>query len=253
MIGSLVLATNLAVCCPIVELRQYTLKPGQRDVLIALFDREFVDPQEAGGIRVVGHFRDLDDPDRFVWIRGFPDMPVRALALEAFYSGPVWKAHREAANATMIDSDNVLLLHPAATQSGFRLDGLVRPGLGKPEPSGGLIVATIEYPKTATENEFAAFFEQHMAPAVEAAGGRIRGRFVTDSSPNTFPRLPVREGEHVFVWFAGFEKVADYDAYREALGASPLWKEALKERASRIDRETESRRLVPAPRSLLRN
>ena len=30
-----------AVRYPVVELRQYTLRPGQRDVLIDLFDREF--------------------------------------------------------------------------------------------------------------------------------------------------------------------------------------------------------------------
>ena len=56
---------------PVVELRQYTLRPGQRDVLIGLFDREFVESQEAAGMAIVGQFRDLDDPDRFVWIRGF--------------------------------------------------------------------------------------------------------------------------------------------------------------------------------------
>jgi hypothetical protein len=31
-----------AVRHPVVELRQYTLRPGQRDVLIDLFDREFI-------------------------------------------------------------------------------------------------------------------------------------------------------------------------------------------------------------------
>src|SRR5437016_8439463 len=44
-------------CCPIVELRQYTLHPGQRDVLIDLFDREFVESQEALGMKVIGQFR----------------------------------------------------------------------------------------------------------------------------------------------------------------------------------------------------
>ena len=34
-------------CCPVLELRQYTLKPGQRDVLINLFERHFVESQEA--------------------------------------------------------------------------------------------------------------------------------------------------------------------------------------------------------------
>jgi hypothetical protein len=97
----------------VIELRQYTLRPRQRDVLIDLFDREFVETQGSVGMRVMGQFRDLDDPNRFVWLRGFADMASRALGLEAFYGGPVWAAHRDAANATMIDSDNVLLLRPA--------------------------------------------------------------------------------------------------------------------------------------------
>jgi hypothetical protein len=94
----------------IVELRQYLMRPDRgRDRLIDLFDREFIETQEAVGITVIGQFRDLDRPDRFVWLRGFPDMESRAVALDAFYGGPVWKAHREAANATILDSDDVLL------------------------------------------------------------------------------------------------------------------------------------------------
>ena len=91
------------LCSPVVELRQYTLHPGQRDTLIDLFDREFVESQEALGARIIGQFRDLDHPNRFVWLRGFQDMPTRREALQAFYSGPVWKAHSAAANATMLD------------------------------------------------------------------------------------------------------------------------------------------------------
>jgi NIPSNAP len=68
-------------CCPIVELRQYTLHPGQRDALIELFDREFVESQEALGMKIIGQFRDLDNPNRFVWLRGFRDMRSRAQAL----------------------------------------------------------------------------------------------------------------------------------------------------------------------------
>lgn len=58
----------------VVELRQYTLHPGGRDVLIDLFEREFVETQEAVGMRVIGQFRDEADPNRFVWLRGFPDL-----------------------------------------------------------------------------------------------------------------------------------------------------------------------------------
>ena len=60
----------MSLSLSVIELRQYTLHPGRRDDLIALFEREFVEPQEALGIAVLGTFRDLDAPDRFVWLRG---------------------------------------------------------------------------------------------------------------------------------------------------------------------------------------
>src|SRR4029450_5728460 len=69
---------NTQTCCQVVELRQYTLYPGRRDALIDLCDREFVESQEATGIVVIGQFRDMDNPDRFIWLRGFADMPARA-------------------------------------------------------------------------------------------------------------------------------------------------------------------------------
>ena len=109
----------------VIELRQYQMHPGQRDVLIELFEREFIEPQQALGIDVVGIFRDLDDPDRYVWLRGFADMASRPAALAGFYDGPVWQRHRTAANATMIASDNVLLLRPTDAQARAGSAGLV--------------------------------------------------------------------------------------------------------------------------------
>ena len=106
---------------PILELRQYTLHERQRETLIDLFEREFVESQEALGMKVIGTFRDLDRPNRFVWLRGFKDMDSRLAGLTSFYGGPVWQAHRNAANATMVDSDNVLLLHRAGTGAEFKM------------------------------------------------------------------------------------------------------------------------------------
>jgi len=54
------------------------------------------------GTEVIGQFRNLEDPDRFVFVRAFPGMAERAAALAAFYDGPVWAAHRDAASATMV-------------------------------------------------------------------------------------------------------------------------------------------------------
>src|SRR5205823_9559708 len=193
------------LCCPIVELRQYTLHPGKRDVLIDLFDREFIEPHEAIRIRVIGQFRDVDNPDRFVWLRGFRNMASRAQALRDFYGGPVWKAHREAANATMVDSDNVLLLRPATSASCFSLENMKRPPVDTDKVPSSLIVATIYYFEAPVDAGFVDFFEHTLKPVAKSVGATAFAYFVTENSENTFPALPVREGENVFVWFSIFQ------------------------------------------------
>jgi hypothetical protein len=55
-------ASGEPVKTTVLELRQYKLHPGQCDVLIALFEREFIESQDALGIRLVGQFRDRNDP-----------------------------------------------------------------------------------------------------------------------------------------------------------------------------------------------
>src|SRR6266498_3869377 len=214
------------LCCPIVELRQYTLYPGKRDILIDLFDRAFIESQESVGIRVIGQFRDLDNPNRFVWLRGFRDMPSRAQALEDFYGGPVWKAHSDAANATMIDSDNVLLLRPARPTSGFPPENSERPAPGASEIPTGLIVATIYYFNAPIDVGFVDSFERSMKPVLTDSGASILAYFITESRGNTFPALPVRAGEHVLVWFSRFPDKAAYEDHAAALTRSPGWRRA---------------------------
>lgn len=126
----------------LVELRRYTLHPGRRDELIALFERELVAPQEAAGLRVLGWYRDRDRPDHFVWLRGFDsdDADARGRALRAFYGGPAWAAHADAANATMVDSDDVHLLRP---RTPFVLPaGPLRVTIGTEAVTGALILET---------------------------------------------------------------------------------------------------------------
>ncbi len=204
----------------VVELRQYTLQPGQRDVLIELFEREFVEPQEAVGMHVIGHFRDLDAPDRFVWLRGFPSMAARKDALQSFYFGPVWQQHRTAANATMIDSDNVLLLKPVRSGSGLAPARTARPPIGAAPTHAGAFCLGICALATAAEPGFVARFDGVLAPLLRKAGADLIASYVTDASENTFPRLPVREGEQVFVWVARFDDVAALDRHLAALLAS---------------------------------
>jgi len=231
--------------CPILELRQYTLHPGMREMLIDLFEREFIESQEDLGMTLVGQFRDLDNPNRFVWLRGFHDMDVRAQALEKFYGGPIWKAHREAANATMIDSDNVLLLRPARPASGFLMDKAERQPRGATENPRGLIVATICYLKEETGDDFVDFFERTIQPELTSADTSLLSYFVTENHPNTFPALPVREDANVFVWFSSFP---DQMALANSIHRTNSVTEEL---ATRLKEDPEILRLLPTPRSRL--
>ncbi|MFC4115891.1 NIPSNAP family protein [Nonomuraea zeae] len=202
----------------IYELRRYTLHPGRRDELITLFEREFVESQEATGMRVAGTFRDPDAPDTFPWLRAFPGPRTRRESLDAFYTGPVWLANRDAANATMIDSDDVLLLHSV----GPELPAGDRPPVGAGEPPPSLYVATVYH----VEAGFSEFFVRQVAPVLAEAGVPPVACLETEHSANDFPRLPVWTGENVFVWFARFdtpeeEREVDLPKLDERLTAPP--------------------------------
>jgi hypothetical protein len=222
---------------------------------MAVFERYFLEGQEQYPMRVIGQFRNQRDPSYFVWLRGFADMERRREALEGFYRGPVWKAHSAAANDTMIDSDNVLLLKPARNDSGFRLSSTVRPALDAAELAhGGLFVLTIHYFEAPVDGAFLEFFGAEIAPALQAAGAPILAQFVTESSPNTFTALPVRARENVFVWVTSFASQAAYQAHRAALESSRDWQQRLAPALrARSPKPEEVLELVPGARSLLRH
>jgi len=246
--------TSRTTCCPIVDLRQYTLYPGTRDGFVELFDLEFVETQEAVGMRVIGQFRDLGDPNRFVWLRGFPDMPSRQRALTDFYlHGPTWRIHSDMARSKMIDSTDALLLRPTRANSGFLLEPPdCRPALDSAVPQG-IIVATIYSLPVPADADFLAFFEGTVGPLLRGAGAIILASFVTEHSPNNFPRLQLREGENVFILFAGFRDLAAYHAHMTALGWSQHWRDQVApELMRRIHGRPHVLRLAPTSRSQLR-
>lgn len=203
----------------VFELRDYAMRPGRWDALVTLFEREFIESQEALGSRVVGTFRNLDAPDHFVWMRSFADMASRAAALDGFYTSDVWRAHRNAANATMIDTDNVLLLKPVGRDP--ITPGVRRPAIGETQ-GGGLIIATIYPLAHGAEDVFLAALDTSDTIAC----------FRTEHATNSYPRLPVREGESVVV------------TLRRSLPPSPP--------ADGLIAAPQILRLAPTARSLLR-
>lgn len=192
----------------------------------------------------IGHYRDVDDPDSFVWFRGFPDMERRRRALEAFYfESEAWRANRNAANATMIDSDNVLLLR-ALSAGGFDLSGLERPAAGA-GPAPAFVPVSVLMLERRADAALLSAFSKRVIEELRQDAARVAS-FVTEEHPNTFPRLPVRENEFALV-FAGTCR-----AEEEAL---QRWQSRIGEAAAELGPlvlRAEHLRLQPAARCLFR-
>ena len=209
----------------IYELRQYTMVPGRRDDFVDIFDRHFIESQEALGIRVVGQFRDLDRDDRYVWMRAYADMATRERALNAFYDGPVWAEHSGAANAMMTEWHDVLLLTPAWPGSGLAHDVSKRPVKGEAVAASKGITITIWRIEPETLASAVAAYRAR-APEPLAA-------FRTEPSPNNYPRQPIRENETVLV---GIRRGISQAAEKLDVAGDPI----------------QVLRLAPTGRSLLR-
>jgi hypothetical protein len=234
-------------CCAVLDLRQYTLHPGRRDTLVSVFDEYFVDGQEAAGMHIVAQFRDLDDPDRFVWLRGFPDYATRAAASQAFYGGPVWRAHSAVANATMVDSDNALMLTPVWFGADF-------PRLGDPRADGPAesVIGGAVYHRGSAGDGFVEFFQDSVVPELRASGAEPVVVLESLVAENNFPALPLRD-EVVLTWLARFADDAAYAEHRRRLAGSARWRQqVLPELVCRTAKPAQELRLRPTRRSHLR-
>lgn len=237
---------------PVLELRQYKIIHGQREQFIPRFEAAFVETQDAVGMPLLGQFRDLRDADRFVWMRSFSDMESRERALTQFYTGPVWLANRGWANPMLDDNDNVLLLKPARAGSGFAAPS-PRPAPGSGIGPNGIIVANIHYLWKDPGEGFSSFFLDRVAPALHEAGMPVLGSYVTETSPNTFPRLAVRQAEKIFVWFTRARDRVRYEAAMRRTRASARWRAGLAAALADFEeRPMQTLYLSPTPRSALR-
>jgi hypothetical protein len=229
----------------IVELRQYLLRRDRREELIALFDREFVETQEALGIRVIGQFRDIDRRNHFVWLRGFGDHDARGQALASFYGGPVWREHRTAANATMIDSDDVHQLR--AIQEPEPQLRIRHANDRDADGNRGSILIVVSH---RCRDDHDQLIRRLLIPTVEQAGVRTLALYETDLTENSFPALPVRSA-NVLVWIAGSDTS---DALEEAALQVSIARRALQDHATTNGHDEillDILRLEPTRRSCL--
>ena len=232
--------------CDVIELRQYTLRPGTFDRLLDLFQTSLIAGLEESGMRLGGLFQDCADPDRFVWFRAFASMDQRRQALEDFYYGPVWRAHREIANATMIDSDDVLLLRPTEPEHRPAPSTSVRPVQARPTVSPVRAIAEVVcYP---AESYTEAWLSAVVHTRLERVLGVPVAAWRTEPAANTFPGLPVRE-DHAFVWLAMFEDDVACQAAFRRLAMDRTWSTDIRPRIEQLAGSLQRLTLQPTTHS----
>jgi hypothetical protein len=200
----------------VFELRNYKVDPARRQEFIDHFERRLIHTQEAEGIAILGQFEVVGEPDRFVWIRGFPNMRSRAASLSAFFGGKAWAEHGQLANDIMEQWDDVYLLRP--TPSSPPIAPRYRPNVGGPpslrEVGSSCVLVLVSVFEGACDelpNDFAVRWINHL----RSAGCSEIARFVAEPTENDFLRLPVKQEEGTVVVLA---EAPSHDHARRLLG-----------------------------------
>jgi hypothetical protein len=94
----------------IIEMRTYKTKPGMRSRFIELFLTKSVPAHNEIGMKILGPFLSVDDPDAFFFMRGFPDLASRDPMKAKFYEGELWKQELENVMMPILEKYDVTLV-----------------------------------------------------------------------------------------------------------------------------------------------
>jgi hypothetical protein len=94
----------------IIEMRTYKIKPGRRAEFLEIFESKSVPAHQEIGMKILGPFLSIEDPDTFFFMRAFPDLQSRDPMKEQFYEGFLWKRELEHKLMPMIEKYDVVLV-----------------------------------------------------------------------------------------------------------------------------------------------
>jgi hypothetical protein len=94
----------------IIEMRTYKTKPGKRAQFLEIFRSKSIPAHIEIGMKILGPFPSVEDPDIFFWMRGFPDLASREPMKAKFYEGELWKGELENVLLPMLEKYDVVLV-----------------------------------------------------------------------------------------------------------------------------------------------
>lgn len=201
----------------VIELRNYSIKPGRRDEFIEYFETKLVQPQQELKGYPIGQFRIGTQPDQFVWWRGFTSMEERSRFLPGFYHGPAWKQHRSTANSMLANNDNVNLLQPLIWADGELVAGRAIP-TDKLRIKGGIAVVDFYVANTKLPRLIELLAKEWLA-VWEKEGLTDYTLWVAADKENDFPALPVFQNKDLLVVIAFYKDEATYRDTQKAISA----------------------------------
>lgn len=97
------------------ELRQYRMKPGQRDAWVKLMEEEIVPFQTSKGMVIAAMFCGEEDKDLFVWLRRFESEEERERLYDVVYQSDTWKNDIGPRVGDLIDREQIKVTRLEAT------------------------------------------------------------------------------------------------------------------------------------------
>lgn len=97
----------------IIEMRTYKTKPGYRSQFLEIFRRKSVPAHAEIGMKILGPFLSVEDPDTFFFMRGFPDLASREPMKSKFYEGELWKRELESVLMPMLEKYEAVVVEDA--------------------------------------------------------------------------------------------------------------------------------------------
>jgi hypothetical protein len=94
----------------IIEMRTYKIKPGKRSKFLEIFRTRSIPAHAEIGMKILGPFLSVEDPDTFFFMRGFPDLASREPMKAKFYEGELWKRELESTLMPMLEAYEVVLV-----------------------------------------------------------------------------------------------------------------------------------------------
>src|SRR6202522_3929794 len=94
----------------IIEMRTYKTKPGLRAKFLEIFRTRSIPAHAEIGMKILGPFLSVEDPDTFFFMRGFPDLASREPMKAKFYESDLWKPALEKALLPMLENYQVVLV-----------------------------------------------------------------------------------------------------------------------------------------------